>query len=276
MENVTLHLNSIVDEAALLLTSYGLEVLGAILILIIGWNVAGWAQRATDRALSRVQWLDDTVRPLFTGSVRYLVLAVTIIAVLNQFGVETTSVIAVLGAAGLAIGLALQGTLSNVSAGVMLLFLRPFKVGDYIVAGGTSGTVKELGLFATELATPDNVFVSVPNSSIFGGVIQNFSHHGTRRLDIGVGVAYDADLNVAMKVLLETLEKDGRALGDPAPQVMVTELADSSVNLNLRFWVDAADFWPCKFDMTKGIKEALDAAGIEIPFPQRVIHSKNA
>lgn len=125
MENVTLHLNSIVDEAAWLLTSYGLEVLGAILILIIGWNVAGWAQRATDRALSRVQWLDDTVRPLFTGSVRYLVLAVTIIAVLNQFGVETTSVIAVLGAAGLAIGLALQGTLSNVSAGVMLLFLLP-------------------------------------------------------------------------------------------------------------------------------------------------------
>lgn len=136
--------------------------------------------------------------------------------------------------------------------------------------------MKELGLFATELATPDNVFVSVPNSSIFGGAIQNFSHHGTRRVDISVGVSYDADLNVAMQVLLETLENDGRALGDPAPQVMMMGLADSSVNLNLRFWVDAADFWPCKFDMTKGIKEALDAAGIEIPFPQRVIHSKNA
>ncbi len=262
------------DQVMEILTTYGLEVLGAIAILVVGWILAGWAKAGTRRALNRVRWMDDTVRPIFAAVVGYLVLAITLIAVLNQFGVQTASIIAVLGAAGLAVGLALQGTLSNVAAGVMLLFLRPFKVGDYVEAGGASGTVKEVGLFNTELSTSDNVYIVVPNSAIFSQEISNYSRYATRRLDIAVGVAYDADLTKAMSVLLATLEADGRALPDPAPQVMVMELGDSAITINLRFWVNAADLWPCKWAMNKAVKEALDAAGIEIPFPQRVLHMK--
>lgn len=262
------------DQVTEILTTYGLEVLGAIAILVVGWILAGWARSGTRRALNRVRWMDDTVRPIFAAMVGYLVMAITLIAVLNQFGVQTASIIAVLGAAGLAVGLALQGTLSNVAAGVMLLFLRPFKVGDYVEAGGASGTVKEVGLFNTELSTPDNVYIVVPNSAIFSQEISNYSRYATRRLDIPVGVAYDADLTKAMDVLTATLAADGRALPDPAPQVMVLELGDSAITLNLRFWVNAADLWPCKWAMNKAVKEALDAAGIEIPFPQRVLHMK--
>lgn len=262
------------DQVTEILTTYGLEVLGAIAILVVGWILSGWAKAGTRRALNRVRWMDDTVRPIFASVVGYLVLAITLIAVLNQFGVQTASIIAVLGAAGLAVGLALQGTLSNVAAGVMLLFLRPFKVGDFVEAGGASGTVKEVGLFNTELATPDNVYIVVPNSAIFSQDISNYSRYATRRLDIAVGVAYDVDLNKAMSVLTATLEADGRALPEPAPQVMVMELGDSAITLNLRFWVNAADLWPCKWAMNKAVKEALDAAGIEIPFPQRVLHMK--
>ena len=262
------------DQVTEILTTYGLEVLGAIAILVVGWILSGWAKAGTRRALNRVRWMDDTVRPIFAAVVGYLVLAITLIAVLNQFGVQTASIIAVLGAAGLAVGLALQGTLSNVAAGVMLLFLRPFKVGDYVEAGGAAGTVKEVGLFNTELSTPDNVYIVVPNSAIFSQDISNYSRYATRRLDIAVGVAYDADLTKAMDVLMTALEADGRALPDPAPQVMVMELGDSAITINLRFWVNAADLWACKWAMNKAVKEALDAAGIEIPFPQRVLHMK--
>ncbi len=272
--NVGETLTTLQSQVLQILTDYGLDVLGAVLILIIGSMVAKWAQAAVRRSLRHITWMDETVRPLFASIVRYLVLAITLIAVLNQFGVQTASVIAVLGAAGIAVGLALQGTLSNVAAGLMLLFLRPFRTGDYVEAGGSAGTVKEVGLFATELSTPDNVYISVPNSAIFSGVISNYSRHTTRRLDIAAGVAYDADLNQAMSVVLDALRKDGRALSDPAPEAMITELGDSAVTVNLRFWVKAEDYWACRFDMTKAVKESLDSAGIEIPFPQRVIHTK--
>ena len=271
---MNVELTELRDQVMEILTTYGLEVLGAVTILIVGWIVSGWAKAGTRRALGRVHWMDETVRPIFASIVGYLVLIITLIAVLNQFGVQTASIIAVLGAAGLAVGLALQGTLSNVAAGVMLLFLRPFKVGDFVEAGGASGTVKEVGLLNTELATADNVYIVVPNSAIFSRDISNYSRYATRRLDIAVGVAYDADLTKAMQVLKATLDADGRALADPAPQVMVMELGDSAITLNLRFWVNAADLWPCKWDMNKAVKEALDAAGIEIPFPQRVLHMK--
>ena len=265
-------LQDLQNQAAEILTTYGLDVVGAVAILVVGWMVSGWAKGGTRRALAKVSWMDDTVRPVIASLVGYLVLVVTIVAVLNQFGVETTSIIAVLGAAGLAIGLALQGTLSNVAAGVLLLFLRPFQVGDYVTAGGVGGTVKEIGLFATELATPDNVYISVPNSAIIGGVITNFSRHATRRIDIAVGVSYAAHLDTAIGVLKKVVADDGRALADPEPQVMVAGLGDSAVDLTLRFWVKAEDFWPCTFDTNKAVKEALDGAGIEIPFPQRVVH----
>ena len=161
--------NVLWNETQIMLATYGFEVLGAVLILLFGWIVAGWAGRATRNAVERIAWMDGTIKPLIASIVRYLIVIITIVAVLNRFGVQTTSIIAVLGAAGLAVGLALQGTLSNVAAGVMILFLRPFKVGDYVSAAGTAGTVAEVGLFTTELTTPDNVFISVPNSQIING-----------------------------------------------------------------------------------------------------------
>lgn len=267
-------IKDLIEQAQLLLTTYGLDVVGAIVTLIVGWMIAGWASRATRAAAGRADWMDATLKPLVASIVRYLVLIFTIIAVLSQFGVQTTSIIAVLGAAGIAIGLALQGTLSNVAAGVMILILRPFKVGDYVEAGGKGGTVREVGLFQTELATADNVFVSVPNSSITGGSILNYSRHDTRRIDIVVGIGYDADIDQAFDVLRNLAENDPRALRDPEIHLSVRELADSSVNIGLRFWVDASDYWPTLFDTNKAVKQALDAAGIEIPFPQRVVELK--
>lgn len=273
--DVEKQISSVGNEIQLLLTTYGLDVVGAILILVIGWIVAGWAARVTRAAADRANWMDTTLKPLASSIVRYFVLIITVVAVLNQFGVETTSVIAVLGAAGLAIGLALQGTLSNVAAGVMILVLRPFKVGDYVEAGGRAGTIKEVGLFGTELATPDNVFISVPNSAIIGGAITNFSRHGTRRIDIIVGIGYGADIDQAFDVLGKLASADSRVLEDPAVHLSVRELADSSVNLGFRFWVNAADYWQVLCDMNKGVKQGLDTAGIEIPFPQRVVEIKN-
>jgi small conductance mechanosensitive channel len=274
--NVDVEMDSVSQEINLLLTTYGLDVVGAIVILVIGWILASWAAKVARVTADRANWMDATLKPLAASVVRYFVLTVTIIAVLNQFGVETTSVIAVLGAAGLAIGLALQGTLSNVAAGVMILVLRPFKVGDFVEAGGEAGTIKEVGLFATELATGDNVFISVPNRAIIGGAITNFSRHGTRRIDIIVGIGYSADIDQAFDVLRGLAEADDRVLKEPEVHVSVRELADSSVNLGLRFWVNAADYWNVLFDLNKGLKQGLDAAGIEIPFPQRVVEIKNA
>jgi small conductance mechanosensitive channel len=252
--------------------TYGLDVLGAIAILIVGLLVAGWAQRATRKALSRVDKLDETLRYFFSSLVKYVIVVFVILAVLNQFGVQTASLIALLGAAGLAIGLAMQGTLSNVAAGVMLLIFRPFKVGDFIDAGGQAGTVRELGLFTTHLNTPDNVRIIVPNGDVWGSAIKNFSFNSTRRVDLVVGIAYDDDINKAMTSIKSVIDGDERAHGDPAPMVAVTELADSSVNLVVRVWCDASNYWPLRFDLTKAIKERLDTDGISIPFPQRDVH----
>lgn len=267
-EKLTEAYDSIVETIA----TYGLDVLGAILILIIGMMFAGWAQRTTQKTLGKFDRLDETLRVFFASIVKYLIIILVILAVLNQFGVQTTSLIALLGAAGLAIGLALQGTLSNVAAGVMLLIFRPFKVGDYIDAGGQAGTVRELGLFTTQMNTPDNVRIIVPNSGIWGSAIKNFSFNSTRRVDLVIGIAYEDDINKAMASINAVIGADERAHGEPAPLIAVTELADSSVNLVVRVWCDAGNYWPLKFDLTKGIKERLDADGITIPFPQRDVH----
>ena len=206
--NVEQNLEVLQAQVTAILANYGFDVVGAVVILVIGWILAGWIGGGVRKALNRVSWMDNTIRPIFASVARYLVMIITLIAVLNQFGVQTASVIAVLGAAGLAVGLALQGTLSNVAAGVMLLFLRPFRTGDYVEVGGKGGTVKEVSLFATELATADNVYISVPNSSIFGNTITNFSHHQTRRLDIPVGIGYGADIDRAFEVLLKVTADD--------------------------------------------------------------------
>lgn len=255
-----------------LVTSYSLSAIAAIVILIVGWIGAGWASRVVTRLLTRVERVDLTLRRFFASLVRYFILAFTVLAVLSQFGVQTASLIAVFGAAGLAVALALQGTLRDVAAGVMLLMFRPFKVGDYVEVGGIAGTVQSITLFVTEFATPDNVQVLAPNGQIWGSAVKNYSHHTTRRIDLAVGIAYEDDMDRAMAVMHEMIGAESRVLADPAPQVMVNELGDSSVNLLARFWVNAGDYWSVRCDTTKAVKERFDGAGISIPYPQRVVH----
>lgn len=257
--------------------TYGVPLVGAIVILIVGWTLAGIISSAVARGLARTGKVDETLRLFFKSIVKYLLLAVTIIAVLEMFGVEATSLIAVLGAASLAIGLALQGTLQDIAAGVMLLIFRPFKVGDFVEAGGGTGTVKSISLFTTELATGDNVQIISPNSQMWGASIKNYSFHKTRRVDLTFGVSYDADIGKAMQVIRDVAENDDRALKEPALFLAVTNLGDSSVDLTLRVWCQASDYWGLRFEMLRRVKEALDGAEISIPYPHmEVILNKPA
>ncbi len=251
---------------------YVVDVTLAIVILVAGFIVSAWAQRVARRNLAKVKGLDDTLEPFIARLIRYTILIVVFVAVLAQFGVQTTSIIAVLGAAGIAIGLALQGTLANIAAGVMLLFLRPFRIDDFIDAEGISGTIQEVGLFVTEMRTFDGLFVTVPNSQLWNRTIVNFSRNPSRRLDIPVGVGYGDDLDKAKQVLNDLIASDDRVLKDPAPVVIVKSLDDSAVTLEIRLWAEIGNFWDLKWDLTQRVKTSLDDAGISIPFPQRDIH----
>ncbi|MEJ2678970.1 MAG: mechanosensitive ion channel [Gemmatimonadota bacterium] len=254
-----------------ILQMWGLRVAAAIAILIIGRILAGLVRTGVHKALNRAK-VDVSVAR-FLGNLAFaLVLTFTIVAALAKFGVETASIVGVLAAAGFAVGLALQGSLSNFSAGVMILLFRPFRVGNYVQLAGVGGTVKEVQLFNTILATPDNVMVVVPNGKAYGDIITNYSAYDTRRLDLAIGISYDADIGKAMAAAHEVLKGDSRILPDPEPMVVVSELADSSVNLIVRFWTKGSDYWDVKFDTQRALKEAYDASGIEIPFPQRVVH----
>jgi small conductance mechanosensitive channel len=261
-----------------LLLASSLDVAGALAILAIGWVVASWAHRWTRRALDRARGMDTTLKPFLAAIVRYAILVFVVIAVLAQFGVQTASIIAALGTVGLAIGLALQGTLSHIAAGIMLLLLRPFRVGEYVDAEGIAGSVIEIDLFATELRTFDGVYLHVPNGTLLNRAIKNFSRNPTRRIDVKVGVSYGDDLDKALAVAKSMLESDPRILPDPAPETAVIALGDSSVDLNLRCWVKAADYWNVLVDLNKTIKQRLDAEGIAIPFPQhdvRIVENKS-
>lgn len=244
-----------------------LVIAGAI--LAAGWVAGNWASKT----IKQIKKLDDTLKSFLGGLAKYAIFAVAVVTVLAQFGVQTASLIAVLGAAGLAIGLALQGTLSNVSAGVMLLILRPFNVGDTISYGGTTATVKSLGLFVTELTTADNIYIFTPNSSLWNTQIQNFSRNDTRRQDIPVGISYEDDINKAFKTIQKVLDKEDRLLDAKGkePQIMVSGMGESSVDLTVRVWTKSSDLWAVKGDLIKAIKEALDKDGITIPFPTRTI-----
>ncbi len=268
-------LNAVAEQITTIVTVYGLQVIGAIAILVVGWIAAGWLSRATGNGLRRVKNMDETLNRFFVSAVRYLILTITVLAVLSQFGVQMASLLVVLSTAGLAIGLALQGTLSNVAAGVMLLLFRPFKIGDYVEVAGHAGTVGAITLFVTELATVDNVHIVVPNAQVWGASVKNFSHHATRRVDIVVGIGYEDDIDKGMATINSVIEADSRTLSDPAPLVAVTDLGDNSVNFTVRTWCQAADYWGVKFDLTKQIKEALDGAGVNIPYPQRTVHLIN-
>ena len=265
-----------VREVIGLITTYGLDVVGAILILIIGLWLSKKVQNGLRKVLGRSGKVDATLVGFFSSIARYLVLIVTGMAVLDRFGVETTSLVAVLGAAGLAIGLALQGTLSNVAAGVMLLIFRPFKVGDFVEAAGHAATVKELNLFFTEMATGDNVKIIVPNAQIWGSSLKNFSANATRRVDFVFGIAYDADIDKAMELIRGIVAADDRVHKDPEPFLVVSNLGDSSVDITVRVWSDAGDYWPVKFDTTKAVKEKFDAEGIGIPFPTSTVYMEKA
>jgi small conductance mechanosensitive channel len=251
---------------------FGMDLLGAIVILAVGWWVAGRASALVRHSLKNTKFVDATLKPLAASIVRYAILVFVLIAILSNFGVETTSIIAVLGAAGLAIGLALQGTLSNIAAGVMILILRPLKIDEFIEAGSVSGTVVEISLFTTLLKTPDGVFISAPNSQIWNSSIKNYSRNPTRRLDIKVGISYDDDVDGALEFLKNLVASDERVLKDPAPMSFVATLGESSVDLTARGWVATADFWPAFFDLTRKSKTELEAAGFSIPFPQRDLH----
>jgi small conductance mechanosensitive channel len=258
-----------------LVSAWGLQVIGAIAVLVIGRWVAGFVRKTVIRGLERAN-TDASLVPFLSSMVYYLALAVVIIAVLNLFGIETTSLVAVVGAAGLAVGFALQGTLSNFAAGVMILVFRPFHVGDFIDAAGIAGTVQEIRIFVTVLHTPDNVQIIVPNSQIGSGIIKNFSTNERRRNDLVIGISYDDDIGVAVRTIESVLKADSRVDSDPEPMVAVGELGDSSVNLLVRPWCAASDYWPLRRDLTRKIKEELEGAGCSIPYPQRDVHMREA
>ena len=247
------------------------SVLAAIGILLLGWIVSKWLQARVRGVGRRYKHLDDMLFDFLASIVRYVVLGFTVLFVLNTFGVQTTSVVAVIGAAGLAIGLALQGTLSNVAAGVMLILFRPVRNGDFVEVAGVMGTIKEITLNFTELADLSNVQVIVPNSQVWGNVIVNYSVNDVRRVEWVFGVGYGANLKAAETIIRDTIMADPRAHKDPEPFVQVTNLGESSVDFTVRVWCAAGDFFGFKADMTRQVKEALDAGGVDIPFPTRTI-----
>jgi len=276
MENVDQQVHETVRLVVEDVTAYGLDVIGAITILIIGWWFAGRARAWSVKAFKKTDHIDDTLTGFLGNATRYLVIIITVLAVLDRFGVETTSFVAILGASSLAIGLALQGTLSNVAAGIMLLFFRPFNVGDFIEGGGESGTVKSIGLFVTNINTPDNVEVIVPNGALWGSAIKNYSFNPTRRVDLVFSISYSDDINKATSIIGDIITSDERAHKDPEPVIVVGELAASSVDIITRTWCNAEDYWPMRWDFLKTVKERFDTEGISIPFPQAEVHLSKA
>lgn len=255
-----------------LILEIGYNCLLALVVLLASNLVAGTVRRAILRANERTERLDATLVPILCTAASYLVHIVGMVIILDIFGVNTASIIALLGAAGLAIGFALKDTLSNIAAGIMLLILRPFKVGDFIEFGSTTGTVKEINLFTTILDTFDGLYVSSPNGSLWGNTIKNFTRNGKRRMDVVVGIAYNDSIDTGLEVLQRIIATEPRFLQEPAPQTMVIAMADSSVNLQLRGWTMIDDYWQTYWDLNKRIKEEVEAAGLTIPFPQRDVH----
>jgi small conductance mechanosensitive channel len=254
-----------------LLVVHGMKIIIALVIFIVGrWIVK--AIRNFLKSMMTKKNVDPAVNSFVCSLIYVTLLIFVIIAALAQVGIQTTSLIAVLGAASLAIGLALQGSLANFAAGVLLIIFRPFKVGDYVECAGTAGAVDEMQIFTTQLKSPDNKKIIIPNAKLLGDVITNYSAKETRRVDLVIGVSYGDDLQKVEKVLADVLSQDARVLKDPAPTIGVLALADSSVNFAVRPWVKTGDYWGVYFDLTKNIKMRLDAEGIAIPFPQRDVH----
>ena len=272
MDQLTVsNLEQIIDKITELGTVFGVKLLAAIVVFVLGRWLAMFLRNFLEKAMKRTD-VDPTLISFSTNLAYVAMFAFVLIAALAQLGIQTTSFIAILGAAGLAIGLALQGSLANFAAGVLMLLFRPFKVDDYIEGGGTAGTVKEIQIFNTILLSPDNKTIIVPNSSMTGNNIVNYARQGTRRVDMVFGIAYDSAIDKAKDILWDILKNDSRVLSEPEPKVAVLELGDSSVNIACRPWVNAADYWDFYFDMMETVKKRFDAGGITIPFPQRDVH----
>ncbi|MGR3465911.1 mechanosensitive ion channel family protein [Limimaricola sp.] len=254
------------------LTAIAGGLLSAVFVLTAGFIIAGWLSRRIQGLATRHSKLDQTLFNFLSNIVWYAVVAFSVLIVLNTLGVQTTSVIAVIGAAGLAVGLALQGTLSNVAAGVMIVLFRPFKLGDFVVINGQMGTVKSISLNYTELADLQNLQIIVPNSEVWGNTIISYSANPTRRVEWTFGVSYGSNLAVAEKTIIDTIMADERAMADPEPFIQVSNLGDFSVDFTVRVWCKNDDAWGFKTDGTRKVKEALDAAGVEIPFPTRTVY----
>jgi small conductance mechanosensitive channel len=264
-------LTAAIETATGLVIEYGMSVLGAIVVFVVGRIIAGWARGRLTKGLTAAG-TDASLIPFFASMLYYVIIGFVLIAVLNLFGIETTSLIAVFGAAGLAVGLALQGTLSNFAAGVMLLIFRPIRVGDFVEVAGQAGSVKEISIFSTIMHTGDNVRIVIPNAQVYGDTVKNYSYNDTRRIDLVMGIGYSDDIGKAIEIIERVVQGDGRTLKDPAPTVAVAELADSSVNLVVRPWCEAGDYWGLRWDLTRALKEELEAGGCNIPFPQTDVH----
>jgi small conductance mechanosensitive channel len=264
-------MNQIMEKLEEIAVTYGLNIVTALLIFFLGW----WASKLIVNVISKImekRSVDKAVIGFATKILYILLLLFVIIATLGRLGIQTASLVAALGAAGLAIGLALQGSLSNFASGVLIVILKPFTIGDYVEAGGTSGTVEEIGMIATTLKTPDNRKVVTPNTKIMGDNITNYTSREIRRLDLVVGVSYDDDIHVVEKLLTEILEGHELILKDPAILVGIAAFADSSINFNMRGWVKTSDYWTAYYDIHKKIKDSFDKKGISIPFPQQDVH----
>jgi len=272
MENLE-GLEGLMQKAPEFIMAYGLKALAALVIFIIGKYFAGVAKRLTDKVLSSRK-VDQTVVSFVANLAWAIVFVFTIIATLGQIGVQTASLVAVIGAAGLAVGLALQGSLSNFASGVLMVLFRPCRVGDFVEAAGVAGVVDEITIFSTKLRTGDNKLIIAPNSAIMNGTITNYSALEKRRIDLVIGVSYASDIAKTKKVIADVLDNNAFVLKDPGYTIGLAELADSSINFVVRPWVSTGDYWPARFEVLEQIENALHAAEIEIPFPQMDLHVK--
>lgn len=254
---------------------YIMNVIFAVVILVVGWIVANWVKRKIRKKGDASPNLDDTLVRLFAKIAKALIMVVVIMAILGQFGVQTASLVAVLGALGLAVGMAWQGVLADFAAGIMILVMRPFSVGDPVDIAGTSGTVEEIGLMLTKINTFDNVAIFMPNSNVWGNNIKNMAVNDNRRVDMVVGFGYDDDIDHAKETISQVLSEDDRILEDPAPQVAVSELGGSSVNVIVRPWTKKENYWSLKHDLTERIKKRFDEEGLNFPYPSQDVYLYN-
>jgi small conductance mechanosensitive channel len=267
----TFNLAELTRNLVNVLTPWILNVLGALIVLWVGNRIARWARGVVQRALERAK-VDDTLVPFVSSCVYYLIVAFVVVAALGMIGIQTASIIAVLAAAGLAVGLALQGTLANFAAGVMLLVFRPFRKGDLIEAAGVTAVVEAISIFTTTLSSLDNVAIVVPNAAVWGQTIRNYAINPTRRIDLAVNIAYSDNIETAMDAIKRVLAADPRVLKDPAPVIAVGELGNSAVNLLVRPWCSKDVYWDLRWDLTRALKEGIDRAGCTIPFQQHDVH----